>query len=525
MHRKLADSGEESIGLPCFNLNRNVDSLSSVSLNIVPYSGHNDSYLNPFGGYSPGIWYPNTIGQVQLPSPASANMGYQPTFFHIQNKINSRVRTKTITDQWNYVAESPFWIQNFMATPNYYSEPAPYYTPYEEMWQKKPATLKDVQTKRHGKRAVQDAVPINEGLITPQGQMVGPHCKIKDLDTEVSSTEVKEENLENEKVLDKLGQKSPIVEHDKPLVTSKSLERKNKEDDTCITRSDLNKPSKSSKSKKKITESDVTSEDERIACNGWQSGNGESTSQNPNPNGRRPSVSIISERSSSGSVQIKEGGFFIDSMLPATPTETEQSDKSITSSRISSPASQHSLSLATSTSDFVLKFQASSESNFEVREFSCQESVTVQLPASDLSLKPTVLKTFPFIVEPMITEDPWNIVKSRKKQKQDKAVTTKSYNSNSSQLSDRKLSNSPLETKKKCRHRMKKKKFKYSEPTKPEKVVSKEKVKPKCFFKTSGATLKSNRESSCDMFKEYLFRIIKWCRRGATLGELMIPEE
>jgi len=530
MHRKLQDSREESTGQPKFTPIRNISLSNEASLNIAPYMGqlyHNDSYcnFNPFGGYLPGPLFPNTIRQLHLSNAnqalAWANMGYQEPFFHIQNKVNSYLREETFSGQWNYVAWSPFWSQNFLAMPNNNSDPASDYTPYKEFWQEKPATLKDVHTKLLGKRAVQDIIPFSESLITSQEQTFGPHCKIKDLDQRLkfSSTEVKKEtNMESEKVLDILGRRSSIVKQDKPLVTNKSNGRKNKEDQLYITCLDLNKPSKSLKSKKNSTEADISSEEEHTGWNGWQSGNSESTS--PNPNGRHPSASVVSERSSTVSIQSTEGEFYIDSMSPLTTTQTVLSDKSINSSMTSSPDSWHSLSLATSTSDFVLKSQASSESNCEVREVSYQRSMTVRLPAPELSSKPIVLKPLPFIVEPRIKEDSWHIVRHKKKRKQHKTVTTKSYNSSLSQLSEHKVPCVPIKPQKKSRKRMKKNKFKYREPNKLEKAVSKEKVKPKCFIKSSDTTRKYNRQSSCDMFKEYLFSIIMWCRRTASRGEL-----
>jgi len=321
-----------------------------VSPNIAPYMGqfyYNDSYFNciPFGGYLPGTLFPNTIRQLHLSyttqALAWANMGYQEPFFHILNKVNSQLRTETFTDQSNYVAWSPFWNQNFLAMPNNNSDPAPDWTPYNEFWQEKPATVKDVQTKFLGKRAVQDMVPLKESLITPQGKTFGPHCKIKYLDQRLkfSSTEVKKEgNMQSERV-DVLGQRSRIVEQDKPLVTNTSNGPKNKKDQLYITCFDLHKPSKSPKSKKNSIESDINSEEEHTSWNGWKSGNSESTSPNPNPNGRHPSTSVVSERSSSVSIKSKKGEFYIDSMLPLTPAQTVLSDKSMNSSRTSTPGS------------------------------------------------------------------------------------------------------------------------------------------------------------------------------------------
>jgi len=132
--------------------------------------------------------------------------------------------------------------------------------------------------------------------------------------------------------------------------------------------------------------------------------------------------------------------------------------------------------------------------------------VTLRLPTLELSSKPSVLESLPFMVEPRIREDPWHIVRSRKKQKQ-QITTIKSYNSDPSHFSERKLSNSPLETQKKCQKRIKSK-YKYIEPDKLEKAATKEKVGPN--FKSSSTTRKHKRKSSCDMFKEYLIGIIMW---------------
>jgi len=529
VHPKLQDSVEGSIGQPRFAPNRNVSNPNGVPLNIVPYTGHlyhNDSYY-PVKGYLPTTWYPNMIGQLHLPFAtqvlASANIGYQQPFFHIENKINRLVKTKNFPSHWNYVAKSPFLSQNFLAMPYNHSEPAPVvvpdYPPFKQLWQEKPTTLKDVQkdvqTELLRKRAVQDIIAFNENLITAQGQSFDPHSETKDLDQrrEISSTEVQKKRImESEKVLDMVGQRSPILEQDKLLVSITSPESKNKEDQICISCLNVNKTSKSFKRKKKKTEDDITSEEEYISWIGWESENSESNSQKPNPNGRRPSPSVISEVSSIVSFQSKEGEFFIDSMLSPTPSQTELSDKSMKSSRTSTPAFQRSLSLATSVPDFVLKSQASSESNCELSESSYQKSVTMRLSTPELSSKFTVSKPLPFIVEPRTRENPWHIVRSKKKRKQHKPETIKVYNSSSSHLSERTLSNSPLETKKKRGKRKKKNNFKYSKPKKLKKAVTTKKVKLKCMLQSSSTTRKYNRQSSCDIIKEYLFGIIMWCR-------------
>jgi len=486
----------------------------------------------------PGAWNMNTIAWLPVTPPSNMmnpfNTGYQRYCPNIQWAEDNVIHTPFSAKNWIRQSQN----YNFIAVPynsNIFRDHRLGYSPANLVY---PGMLTDspgvAQWKCNWWLGYQNQVALNsnpcpQGVHLSQIQSYSAHYQIRDELTHmvVSPTKVKGEiKVKNDRSPFLRQQSLPLV------ITCPGDKNENIENDIAGLISPIQP--ETFQIEEKITESSVTSEevyDGLPIPKTW----GGLTKDNPNPNGRGRSVSVISEISSTTSFESKRAELIRDSMILRTPSEHAPSVKTI--KMTSSPTSQRSLSDKTSVSDFVLKSKGLSESNCEVRESFHQKLVTsrelspkllsnflvskpTQLPVPEYSLKSKipipppmslsevsskveVPKPLSFNVESASRkEDECNVISPKKKRKNYEWVTAKSYKPSSLQVLEipephtspraRKKSQKPKEIKNK---------------RKPNKEM-KEECGPHNYSKNQVPT-KKQRQSTCDIFKDYLIRVIK----------------
>jgi len=453
------------------------------------YSQHNEISMHGWESYSPGAWYINTMAWLPMTSPNNMmnpfNTGYQQYCPNIQDAEESVIRTPFSAKNWIRLANSES---------DYPSKAVPYnstvlwdhclgYYPTHLVC---PGMLTDfpgvAQWKSNRWFGDQNQVALNRNP-WPQGVRFSD-CQFEDELTHMVVSSTGERKLKNDR--------PPFLKQEKlPLVK------------TCP---------------------------ENSIPKTW----GGLPKANPNPNGRGRSASVISEVSSTTSSESKRAELFPDSMMLRTPCEHTPSVK--TMEMTSTPTSQRSLSDKTSVSDFVLKSDGLSVSNCEVRESLHQTLVishelspkllskslvskSTQLPLSERSLKsitplqPPVplselsskaeeLKPLSFNVESASRkEDDWHVVSPQKKRKNYESVTVKLYKPSSAQV----LEIPEPHTSPRARKKSQKLK-EIKNKRKPNKEL-KEECGPYKYSKNQVTTQKK-RQSTCDIFKDYLIRVI-----------------
>lgn len=273
------------------------------------------------------------------------------------------------------------------------------------------------------------------------------------------------------------------------------------------------KQSKSYKCGDKIPDSyDITSEDKDMGSTGWQTSNDEAKIEIPNPNGRRPSASVVSEVWNTP-FETKESKFEKDSMLSCSPSQNESLDKSILSVSSSTAGSRQALSDLTSDSDFVLHPEELSMSSCEVRGSPYSKPETKPVTMSELPSKSTVLESLNFVIEPKVNME--RVVSSGEKRKEREVVAVKPYSPSLDHISKDLISNSPVEIPNQCRKRKNKNMSELCEQSKLQRAVIKQEDKLEFSFKSFGTTRKY-REGCCDVFKNYLLGVNMWCKKRRT---------
>jgi len=511
----LKGSVEESNIYPNGTPSTNVTNSNGVQW--MGNSHYNDTNLDAPNRYSRRTLYTNTLGWPPVPLTSwvltLANKGYTQPFFHIQNKLNRVIQT-------SFLYEPASWNQHFQAVP-YNFNTFIYRCPSLDQ-QRHDRDLvhtglpgcswsNDKQRIHPGMWVARNIIPYQQKLFHQQLQLLRQNCDSQgqDIGMEFSSTKIRRERKEKyDKTIFRLGQRSPFVEKDM-LSENMCPVHKNEVDEIWISGNGqvLNNSSNSFASENKSAVCNITSGEEDNNSFGKKTSKFESTMHSPNPNGRGRSAPAIQETLSTLSFETKEAEIMKEPMFSSSPSERALSDEIIRSFVLLTPASQKAVSDVVSTLDFVMSPQSSSESNCEVTESSSARLLTMGVTTPELSSKPTVSKPLPFIIEPTIKEDKWNIVSHRKKRKNVKAVPVKPFNPSPLFFSELALSDCSIETQKRYQKPKKKNRLKPSEQNNFQTTLIKKADKPKDSSETLG-TKRKRRKSSCTILGEYIFDII-----------------
>merc|ERR1712060_799362 len=254
-------------------------------------------------------------------------------------------------------------------------------------------------------------------------------------------------------------------------------------------------------SKKKSKKFNITSKEDDKGSTGKKSSKIDFALHSPNPNGRGRSVSVISEISSTLSFESKEAEIVKDQMCLSSSSPRSPSDETSRSSVLSTPTSQRPVS-DVSAVDFIVNAQSLPVFNCEAAEPSSPLSIGMRM--SESSSKPRISKPLPFIIEPKINENSWQVVSHRKKRKHITPEPVKPQCPNPLIFSELVLP-TRSEISKKCRKRKKKNKRKRNEQKK-QATIKKEEDDPQDSSKTL-RTDRNCRRSICSILEQYIFSV------------------
>lgn len=495
--------------------------INFTNSNVVPWMAHswyNDTGVNAQERYSGRTLHTNMLGLPTVPLTSYvltlANMGYVQPFFHIQDKLNRVIQSSLFpkhasTDQ--HLGAVPYKRNAFF----------PAYSPkcrsldqqrYDGVlfydlpgW----SWSQNKQSIHPGTWFVRNIIPYQQNLLRPQLQLLRVKCASPGQGVGmVSSTKAGRERRDRyNKTLLSLAQWSPVVEKDTHSDTTICPAHIDEYDETSTWGLVLNKRSLNSfTSKKKSKMFNITSKEDGNGPTGKKSSKCDFALHSPNPNGRGRSASVISEISSTLSFESKEAEIVKDPMFLSSSPLRSPSDETIRSSGLSTPASQKPVSDVVSAVDFTVNSQSMPVFNCEAAEPSSPRLLSIGVTVPESSSKPTISKPLPFIIEPKITENSWQVVSHRKKREHITPEPVKPQSPSTMILPEFVLPNRS-ENSKKSRKRKKKNKRKPNEQKKLQATVTKEEDEPKDLSKPP-RTSRTYRKSSCSILREYILSVI-----------------